>query len=420
MAGPGIRYWNFAKVLSQYFEVVLFTPNHCELEADFVIKNINKSQLIEELNNSTCIIVQGMTLWNHSYIRNYNASIIVDLYDPFIFENIEIFNDDIQAHRASLSILMDQLYFGDYFICASEKQKDFWLGMLAAINRINPIEYKLDKTFNHLIGVVPFGMESIKPNKNRLVLKGIVPGIEKNDKVIIWGGGIWDWLDPLTAIRGMDILSKRRVDIKLFFMGINPPNSNLIIMENVKKTLDLSDSLGLTNNIVFFNKWTEYNDRHNYLLESDIGLNLHYNHIETRFSYRTRMLDYIWCGLPIITTKGDVLSEFVHSNNLGRVISPEDPYEFATAVEEVFSQNDIFIKGGSELVNRMSWENSILPLIDYCEHPRKSIGKSRTYKLNNLLKGRTHHLAIKAISYIKGGRSNELMRKLYARLLNKS
>lgn len=389
MAGPGIRYWNFANVLSQTFDVTLFTPNNCSLDADFRIEQMSKKAIKECLRSGsgqlTSVIVQGMTLWNHPYLKRFNIPIVVDLYDPFIFENIELFNDDAQLHRSSLSILLDQLMVGDYFICASDKQKDFWLGMLSTINRINPIEYRKNKAFDHLISVVPFGISSDTPTQDRNVLKGVIEGIGLHDNVILWGGGLWDWLDPLTAVQGMKVLSERRDDVKLFFMGVKPPNPALVQMENVEKTMELSDALGLTGKYVFFNSWVEYRNRHNYLLESDIGINLHYNHIETRFAYRTRMLDYIWCQLPIVTTEGDVLSALVETYQLGRTIKPEDPNDFADAVEHVLTHKMLYQNKSSDLLREMTWETSLTALISFCQEPTISLGKSSIYKVRGLL-----------------------------------
>ncbi len=45
--------------------------------------------------------------------------------------------------------------------------------------------------------VVPFGVAVERPTKARTVLKGVIPGIASSDRVVIWGGNIWNWLDPL-------------------------------------------------------------------------------------------------------------------------------------------------------------------------------------------------------------------------------
>lgn len=417
MAGPGIRYWNMAKILSNSNEIILYIPNDKpqELGSDIDIRRFNKQNVVSESVDASCIVVQGMTLWNHSFIKKLGLPIVIDLYDPFIFENLEIFLDDKRSYRASLSVLMDQLSVGDYFICASEKQKDFWLGMLASINRINPIEYEIDKSINHLIGVVPFGLQSNSPIKTRDVLKGVVPGINKDDSVILWGGGIWDWLDPLTAIEGMKEIKKVREDVKLFFMGVNPPNSELPTMSKAKKAIQLSDQLGLMNENVFFNTWVKYEERQNYLLEADIGINLHHEYIETRFAYRTRILDYIWCELPIITTQGDSLSESVSRYKLGATINFQDPYEFAKTVLTMLELDKGSFSGFKTIKNNMTWEKCLEPLVAFCQNPKSSNGKKDSLLVRGLIRNKTQYYFVKTLAYIRAGRYSDIIAKIKKR-----
>jgi hypothetical protein len=42
-----------------------------------------------------------------------------------------------------------------------------------------------------------------------------------------------------------------------------------------------------------------------------VGVSTHRDHLETRLSFRTRMLDYIWAGLPIVCTDGDHFASLV-------------------------------------------------------------------------------------------------------------
>ncbi|MCR8659823.1 glycosyltransferase [Paenibacillus endoradicis] len=415
MAGPGIRYWNFATTLSKTFNVTLLTPNHCELTSNFRILQLNKETLINELKSADSIVIQGMTLWQYPIIKKYKVPIVVDLYDPFVFENLETFNgnkDDNQMHVAGLSVLTDQLQYGDYFICASEKQKDFWLGMLTAINRVNPIEYKSNKTLSSLIGVVPFGLEPGVPVASNRVMKGVVPGITKDDHVVLWGGGIWPWLDPLTAVESMKILSEKHENIKLYFMGIKHPNPSVTSMNIVDEVIEMSDRLKLTNKYVFFNDWVNYDERYNYYLEADIGLSLHFNHVETRFSFRTRMLDYIRCELPIICTSGDVFSETVQKYEIGAVIPSEDAKILALKIEETLKLNKD-IKNYEELHSDFTWDHCVKPLVVFCEKPYLSSGKKHV--IRNRKFNRINYYFVKMKHYGLKGNWDYLYRKLISR-----
>ena len=133
-----------------------------------------------------------------------------------------------------------------------------------------------------------------KPVHTKNVLKGVITGIDKGDFVIIWGGGIYNWFDPLTLIKAMAKVTVRRSDIKLFFLGNQTPESAGQGAPLVNDTVALSDKLGLTGKSVFFNfDWVDYDARQDYFLESDIGIITHPEHIETRFAFRTRILDYL-------------------------------------------------------------------------------------------------------------------------------
>jgi glycosyltransferase involved in cell wall biosynthesis len=389
MAGPAIRYWNFAQELSKFFQVILFTPNEATIISDeFSIVRLEKLKLKEASKDAQCIILQGLTLWENSYIKKLAVPVIIDLYDPFMLENIELHSGqkgEHHQHRASLSVIIDQLQFGDHFICASEKQKDFWIGMLTVVNRVNPYEYTIDKTMEHLISVVPFGLPSVKPIKTKKVLKGVHPGIEENDKVLIWGGGLWDWLDPISAVQAISLITNKRSDIKLFFMGIKNPNAAAYEMKNITETIALTESLGLRNKIVFFNDWVNYHDRHNYLLECDIGLSLHHNHLETRFSYRTRILDYIWCNLPILTTKGDVMAEYVERYNLGVTVSSANPKEIANAIEYLLDKEKKSENYSASW--ELTWSECVSPLIRQIKSIQISKGKKFVFGIKG-----TYHL----------------------------
>ncbi|MEK5206062.1 glycosyltransferase [Psychrobacillus sp. FSL H8-0510] len=419
MAGPGIRYLEIARSLSKKFNVTLLTPNECDLKEEyFVIATFNKSTLLEMTGEIDCILIQGRTLWENSYIKKMKTPLIIDLYDPFIFEELEVNangrNLDVQnqLHKSSMSVLIDQLQWGDYFICATEKQKDLWIGMLTGLNRINPLEYEIDKSFDHLIGVVPFGLSNSTPRKDKKVMKGIIPNIKNEDKIILWGGGVWDWLDPKTAIEAIEILLNSRTDIKLFFMGINHPNPRVPVSNKVKELIKYTELKNLKDKYVFFNDWVDYNERHNYLLESDIGLNVHLNHIETRFAFRTRLLDYIWCELPILTTEGDIISEYVSNHNIGNVIPVQNANELARNIEYLLDNPPSF-NNFSKLKESLDWNTTTICLQNYIlSKPTISKGKSMRYKIKGTYSNMYSAYILNGINLLIKGEKDLLIRKI--------
>lgn len=197
--------------------------------------------------------------------------------------------------------------------------------------------------------------------------------LKPNDKLLIWGGGIWNWFDPLTLISALKILSQKRDDIKLVFMGIIHPNAAVVpAMSMAVEARNLAKTFGLVGKTVFFNEtWIPYEERENYLLEADVGVSSHFAHLETRFSFRTRLLDYIWTGLPIIATQGDVFAEFIEKHQIGLTVKPNDSHELARAIERMVDYPEEIRKmkkNIEQVKSQFYWENVIEPIKNMIDH----------------------------------------------------
>src|SRR5659263_669388 len=219
MAGPAIRAWEIASALCLEHEVELVSLGDCTVTHPRFRCSAGSGRDLRRLE-AWCdvLIFQGLLLNIHPWLKDSHKVLVVDVYDPFHLEALEQAKDLGEASREAtvrdcVSALNDQLLRGDFFLCASTKQRDFWLGQMAALGRINPATYDEDESLESLIAVVPFGVGSTPPVHTRPAIKGVVPGIGPDDKVILWGGGIWNWFDPLTLLRAVDRLRHRRPEV---------------------------------------------------------------------------------------------------------------------------------------------------------------------------------------------------------------
>jgi glycosyltransferase involved in cell wall biosynthesis len=377
MAGPGIRYWELARVLSRHFRVTLAIPGETNLSTENVrlwpYEFGQWNSLAPAAKQADTILLCGDVLAVFPELREAKKPLIVDGYDPHTLETLALFAgspEQEQKHRDRERILQMQCRFGDFFICASERQRDWWLGLLEAAGRINVHTYNDDPSLRRLIDVVPFGLPSTPPRHTKQVLKGVWPGVGPKDKVVLWGGGLWQWLDPLTAIRAMARVCEQRDDVRLIFPGTRHPNAAVPEMSMVRQAVALTDELGLLDEHVFFGDWVDYEEWPNYLLESDVGLSLHFDMLETRLAFRSRVLDYIWAGLPMVVTCGDATSDVVTHFELGSAIDYERENELAIALLSLLEQlasdfEDRFEEARSEL----TWEKAAEPLVGFCQNP---------------------------------------------------
>jgi glycosyltransferase involved in cell wall biosynthesis len=324
------------------------------------------------------LIVQGHLLHWHPVLRYNHKVVIVDLYDPFHLEVLELARgqnpeDRLFVSRANTEVLNEQLERGDFFLCASEKQRDFWLGHLAAVGRINPVTYDSDERLDSLITVVPFGIGDEPPKHTRSVLRGVVPGISADDKVILWGGGVYSWFDPLTLLRAVDKLRRRAPNVRLYFLGLRHPNPDVGEMPITAQTTVLADELGLTGTHVFFNQgWVPYEDRQNYLLEATVGVSTHLDHVETAFSFRTRVLDYLWASLPIVATDGDSLADVIESEHIGLTVPAGDVDALEEALFRMIDDEPFRTECRQNLTRiapRFQWSAVLRPLLEFCRDP---------------------------------------------------
>ena len=382
MAGPAIRAWEIAKALGPEHHVRLVSTGGARItHPDFEVLAAGGSALREFTDWADVIIFQGFLLEAAPWLRDSTKIIVADVYDPIHLEQLEQARDlgaegRATSVRETTRILNEQLRRADFLLCASGKQRDFWLGQLAGQGRVNAAVYDEDKSLDSLITVVPFGISDEPPVQKKHAIKGAVAGIGPGDKVILWGGGIYNWFDPLTLIRAIDRLKDRHPDVRLFFMGLKHPNPGVPDMKIAWETQELSRELGLTGSHVFFNEgWVPYDERADYLLDADLGVSTHFQHVETAYSFRTRILDYLWATLPIVATDGDTFGTLIRSHGLGRVVPAEDVDALVDALGEM-----LYDEAAIELVRTnvrgfaagYVWSRALRPLVEFCRLPRRA------------------------------------------------
>src|SRR3954452_15805040 len=158
MAGPAIRAWEMSTALAREHDVQLVTvAGFCEVTSDaFGVRAVNDAELLELERWCDVLVIQGFILHNHPKLRESTKVLVVDMYDPMHLEHLELGREEEPRRRRqtlelTTAVMNDQLLRGDFFMCASAKQRDFWLGHLASLRRINTYTYDEDETLDSLI-----------------------------------------------------------------------------------------------------------------------------------------------------------------------------------------------------------------------------------------------------------------------------
>lgn len=390
MASPGIRSFNTARVLQAQvpgaavtLAIRSTTPSDLDpASVPFAVTRFDNRSLIDLIRRHDIIISNRFPLKVLPYIRG--KRVVLDLYTPFITEWIEMTKTDPgPAHRRAWvelkrKDLMTQLAMADVVLTANTRQRDLVAGMMGTAGLISPRMYDTDTSLETLLKVAPLGIRQDPPAPGKPLLRGVWPGIAHDDFIMIWNGTIIEWYDLDLLLRAVHRASLTRPNIRLFFMGTEHPDSHGSKLlgglggGTTRKAIDLAQELGIYERNVFFNfAWANNDEAKQYLLESDAGICVYFDGLETRYSFRVRYLDLLWASLPMIITKGDVVAELVDEEGMGLTVLEHDLDATVAAIERLAGDAEFRARCRANVERvrqRFTWENTLAPLVDFCAH----------------------------------------------------
>jgi glycosyltransferase involved in cell wall biosynthesis len=402
MSSPAIRAQEVARGLSNEFDVHLLAPGSRTGEWDGVrvdaVPTFAPVPLTRSLQRFDAVVAQKLPIGVLRRLAHSSTRLIYDLYTPALAESVvalDVAGADAPTRRiASLEATWQQLGLttANCFVCPGERQRDFWLGMLADTGRIDLDIYRIDPTLRSLIDVVPFGIPDEPPVATARVLRERLQGIGEHDFVLLWSGGIVNSTDPATVVRAVASLIERRPEVKLVFLGFRPPQG--APPAEALRVRELAAELRVLDRSVFFHdEWVPYDDRHGFLLEADAGVAAYKETFENRLAFRARLLDYFWASLPTLTTRGDELGELVHERGLGRALAPGDIAGWTTAIDELAGGDDVRARIRANLGpirEELRWNRCLEPLRRMVREPGTRVPPSRVKRRleRRLVRGR--------------------------------
>ena len=399
MAGPGIRAWEIARSLAGALETVLAIPDYSPGDAGRLAGGsgfevirysaARPSSLRTAAERSRIVLIQGYILSKFPFLAHLDVHLVIDLYDPFVLENLFVhkgagtaLKDRTLIHRHDLGVFNVLIASGDHFLCASDRQKDLLMGALMSLDRLNPAALDFSESADELVSVVPFGIREDEPGTPAgPVIRGKEGTIREGDILLIWGGVISNWYDPLTLLEALAGARLEDPRLKLYFLSTRHPNPLTPGFEMARRAEAAARGLGLADGaVVFHEDWVDYDRRGAYFREADIGVSIHRTHLETRYSFRTRMLDYLKHGLPLLCTEGDFFADLVGREGLGFVVRPEDADGLKNAILRLAADPRLRddMKGRiAGIRGSFAWDKVTLPLAAHCRKVLSGEGAPR-------------------------------------------
>jgi hypothetical protein len=379
MAGIGIRYLEMARRLPAFgLEVLLVSPAAPEETAALglpaaSVRTFERGRLGEILAGCDAAVAQGQ-LANDLLLELPGLPAAIDLYDPWLVENLSyVATLGLDPYRNDHATWVLQLSRGDFFLCSSEEQRTFYLGFLTALGRVNPERIAGDPDLETLIAPVPFGVpEALPPHRP------VLPEHAAGERRLLFGG-IYDWYDPWTLL---DALERPEMSGRPWtLLLIRNPNPEATPQRLLAEVEARCRRLGWWGSRVQTLDWVPAERRYDLLRDVDLLVAPHRPSLETRLSLRTRFLDALAAGCPVITSQGGTVGRLLAEHHAGWVVPPGDATALARALAEALDRSPEVAaaqaEGARRLLADFSWDRALAPLVRFCRAPRRDPAKER-------------------------------------------
>lgn len=216
----------------------------------------------------------------------------------------DVYGSD-EGLRGQWEYVLPVLLGADHFSVCSARQRCMMLGELGAVGRLNRhtahgnlVDVLLP---NHLAG------EEFRHERN--VLRGVC--LRADDFVALWSGGYNTWTDVETLFQGLERAMAQHPRVVFVSIGGEIAGHD---DQTYKRFREMVGSSRFKHRYELCG-WVRPEECPNYYLESNVALNIDRWSIEGEVGYRTRLLDWIMAGLPVVTTVLCELTEDLAARN---------------------------------------------------------------------------------------------------------
>ncbi|MGH7895268.1 MAG: glycosyltransferase family 4 protein [Candidatus Binatia bacterium] len=261
----------------------------------------------------------------------------------------------VYEYRATLARFLAAIARADRVLCANESQRVSYLTILSMLGRVGPRSPEADAVL-----CVSSGASAAPPERPR---DGTA-----HDPVLLWCGGCYPWFDVETYLAALPAIVAAVPEVQLRFAGIDGVGGDeLPLARRMRDGVAASPELRIR---AEFTAWRPYVERGALYAGADVGVCTYGDHLETRLSMRTRVIDMIWGGLPVVVSAGDEMSRVVEAHGLGRVVHPGDSAALAAAVTGLLGDADGRRRATARArvlaTGELGWDRQMVPLAAFC------------------------------------------------------
>lgn len=393
LSGPEIRAVRLGQALAARHRVTLLAPGGGRDEYEGIaVAPLSRRRLVAEARRGDVLLASTVPPFLLAAKRALGVRCVSDQYDPVEVELGTLASGADRARATARAARRLQLRGSDLVLCGGERQRDLLTAETAEIAPVSPPEievvpFGIDAAPAPApgIGAVPSGIDAPPPPtpETKVVPPGIdvpstpapgdlhplrsrFPAIGPEDKVVLWWGSLWRWLDAETAIRAVASLAPTRPDVKLVFTAGRVPNDAAARHSAPAEARALAADLGVLDRSVFFlDEWVPFARRAEYLRDADLGLTLHRDAEEASLAARARYMDYLWAGLPCVLGRGDETADRFEQAGFATLVEPGSPRAAADAIVSALASDTLrdADASGRRLGDELRWDRVAAPLL---------------------------------------------------------
>jgi glycosyltransferase involved in cell wall biosynthesis len=177
------------------------------------------------------------------------------------------------------------------------------------------------------------------------------------EKGVFYIGGISNHRGLDTTIEALKILKKRNVDFFMHYVGPKPS------IELLNK-LDIEP---IKDNITFYGRM-DLTDGYDISQKCKVGLGVLKPIENYKYSYPTKIFEYMSIKLPVITSNFELYRNVVETYNCGYCINPFSARDLANCIETIFKDKKLSLEMGNNgfdlVTTKFNWQNQEKTLIE--------------------------------------------------------
>ena len=196
---------------------------------------------------------------------------------------------------------------------------------------------------------VPFGI----PKDPQFDERDQIPGVPEDWAVVLWWGGVWPWLDLETLLSARARLG--RVPLSVVVPTAPRPGTEKPVFGQADLDAAARKHGLVPPQVVSLDRWIPYHQRHRILNRASLIAVLHHPSDESALSFRTRAMDGVWAGVPLLLTEGGEVARLAREQRWGSVVPAGDVGATAAAMHLLLGVREQLRVRAAIASNRDEW-----------------------------------------------------------------